>query len=66
LECEACHGRRFKSDILEVRYQGMNAYDMLNMTINQAVEFFTKHKQKAIVEKMKPLQVRILLRYFMK
>ena len=56
LECEACHGRRFKSDILEVRYQGMNAYDMLNMTINQAVEFFTKHKQKAIVEKMKPLQ----------
>ena len=34
----------------------MNAYDMLNMTINQAVEFFTKHKQKAIVEKMKPLQ----------
>ncbi|MBO7570364.1 MAG: excinuclease ABC subunit UvrA [Bacteroidaceae bacterium] len=56
LECEACHGKRFKSDILEVRYQGMNAYDMMEMTINQAVEFFTKHKQKKIVEKMKPLQ----------
>jgi len=56
LECEACHGKRFKSDILEVKYQGMNAYDMLEMTINQAVEFFTKHKQKKIVEKMKPLQ----------
>ena len=56
LECEACHGKRFKNDILEVMYQGVNAYDMLNMTINQAVEFFTKHQQKKIVEKMKPLQ----------
>ena len=56
LECEACHGKRFKSDILEVRYQGMNAYEMMEMTINQAVEFFSKHQQKKIVEKMKPLQ----------
>ena len=56
LECEACHGKRFKSDILEVRYQGVNAYDMMEMTINQAVEFFTQHQQKKIVEKMKPLQ----------
>lgn len=56
LECEACHGKRFKSDILEVRYQGMNAYEMMEMTINQAVEFFCRHQQKKIVEKMKPLQ----------
>ena len=56
LECEACHGRRFKSDVLEVKFQGMNAYDIMEMTINQAVEFFTLHKQKKIVEKMKPLQ----------
>lgn len=56
LECEACHGRRFKSDILEVKYQGVNAYDMLNMTINQAVEFFTLHKKIKIIEKLKPLQ----------
>lgn len=56
LECEACHGKRFKSDILEVKYQGVNAYDMMEMTINQAIEFFTKHKQEKIVEKMKPLQ----------
>ena len=56
LECEACHGKRFKSDILEVTYQGMNANDMLNMTVNQAVEFFTKHKQTKIVGKLKPLQ----------
>ena len=56
LECEQCHGKRFKSDILEVKYQGMNAYDIMEMTINQAIEFFEKHKQKRIVEKMKPLQ----------
>lgn len=56
LECEACHGMRFKNDILEVRYQGMNANDMLEMTINQAIDFFTLHKQTKIVEKILPLQ----------
>jgi len=56
LECESCHGKRFKSDILDVTYEGQNKYDILNMTINQAVEFFTEHKQKKIVQKMKPLQ----------
>ena len=56
LECPSCHGNRFKGDILEVRYEGMNVNDILNMTINQAVEFFTEHKQKKIIEKLKPLQ----------
>ncbi len=56
LECEQCHGKRFKSDILEVRFEGMNAYDIMEMTINQAIEFFEKHKQQRIVDKMKPLQ----------
>ena len=56
LECEACHGKRFKSDILEVKFQGMNAYDIMEMTINQAIEFFALHGQNKIVEKMKPLQ----------
>lgn len=56
LECESCHGRRFKSDILEVKYEGQSIYDILNMTINQAVEFFTLHNQKKIIQKMKPLQ----------
>lgn len=56
LECESCHGRRFKSDILEVMYEGKSIYDILNMTINEGVEFFTKHGQKKIVQKMKPLQ----------
>ena len=56
LECESCHGKRFKQDILDVKFEGQNIYDILNMTINQAVEFFTEHKQKRIVTRMKPLQ----------
>lgn len=56
LECESCHGKRFKQDILDVKYEGQNIYDILNMTINQAVEFFTEHKQRKIVQKLKPLQ----------
>lgn len=56
LECESCHGKRFKSDILDVTFEGKNIYEVLDMTINQAVEFFTEHKQKKIVSKMKPLQ----------
>lgn len=56
LECPSCHGNRFKGDILEVRYEGMNVNDILNMTINQAVEFFTEHKQKKVIERLKPLQ----------
>lgn len=56
LQCESCHGKRFKSDILDVKYEDKNIYDILNMTINQAIEFFSEHKQKKIVDKMKPLQ----------
>ena len=56
LECESCHGKRFKSDILEVRYEGKNVYDILEMTVNQAIEFFTEHNQKKIVKKLLPLQ----------
>ena len=56
LECESCHGQRFKHDILEVRYEGQNVYDILNMTVNQAIEFFTEHKQRKITNLLKPLQ----------
>ncbi len=56
LECEACHGHRFKHDILDVRYDGKNIDDVLNMTINEAVEFFGARNQKAIVNRLKPLQ----------
>ncbi len=56
LECESCHGKRFKKEILDVRYQGQSIYDILNMTVNQAVEFFTAHGQGKIVRKLRPLQ----------
>lgn len=56
LECEQCHGKRFKNEILEVRYEGVNAYEILDMTIQQAIDFFIQHKQKKIVEKLMPLQ----------
>ena len=54
LECESCHGQRFKRDILDVRYHGKNIDDVLNMTITEAIEFFASHK--AIVSRLKPLE----------
>ena len=56
LECESCHGKRFKEDILNVKFEGKNIYDILNMTINQAIEFFSQYKKTKIVKLMKPLQ----------
>lgn len=56
LECESCHGKRFKSDTLEVKFQDKNIYDILEMTVNQAIEFFTEHDQKKIVKRLLPLQ----------
>ena len=46
LECEACHGHRFKHDILDVRYRGKNIYDVLNMTITEAIQFFSDGGQE--------------------
>ena len=40
-ECESCHGKRFKQEVLDVRFQGKNVHDILEMTINEAIEFFT-------------------------
>ena len=56
LECDACHGHRFKHDILDVRYEGKNIDDVLNMTISEAIQFFGEHQQKAIVNRLKPLE----------
>ena len=59
LTCETCHGKRFNSDVLEVKYHGNNIHDVLNMTIDQAIEFFGSKKgstEKKIVNRMKPLQ----------
>lgn len=56
LECETCHGHRFKKEILEVKYQDKNISEILHMTVDEAVEFFQKHKESKIVEKILPLQ----------
>ena len=56
LQCEACHGKRFKHDILDVKFQGKNIDDILNMTITEAIQFFTEHKQKTIVNRLRPLE----------
>ena len=59
LECESCHGKRFKQDVLDVEYFGVSIYDMLEMTVNQAIEFFEQHpgsQEKKIIKKLKPLQ----------
>ena len=59
LVCDACHGKRFKLDVLEVEYQGKNISDVLDMTVNQAIEFFSQRQEsqeRKIIKKLKPLQ----------
>ena len=54
LECEACHGHRFKHDILDVKYNGKNIDDVLNMTISEAIQFFEGNA--TIVKRLKTLE----------
>lgn len=56
LECDACHGQRFKHDVLDVRFEGKNINDVLNMTVSEAIEFFGTHQQKSIVTRLRPLE----------
>ena len=66
LQCEACKGKRFKHDILEVQFGGKNINDVLNMTVNEAIEFFADEKNqhnngdfdscRVIVSRLRPLQ----------
>jgi excinuclease ABC subunit A len=59
LECEDCRGKRFKNDLLEVQYHGANVFDVLEMTVNQAIDFFGANEssqERKIVKKLKPLQ----------
>jgi excinuclease ABC subunit A len=59
LVCEACGGKRFKPDILEVKYRGYNISDVLDFTVNQAIEFFEVQRDsvaKKVVERLRPLQ----------
>lgn len=55
LECDVCHGKRFKSDVLDVKFNGKNIYDVLQMTVKEAIEFFRQNNQDTIVRKLKPL-----------
>lgn len=55
LECESCHGKRFKSDILDVKFMDKNIADILDMTVSDALAFFNEHKQTKIVKKLKYL-----------
>ncbi len=56
LECETCHGKRFKQDILDVRFEGKNINDVLNMTVSEAISFFSGYGQNAIVSRLQPLE----------
>ncbi len=60
LVCESCHGKRFKDEILEIKYRGKNIYDILEMSVDDAIEFFTEDKENStcrrIVERLQPLQ----------
>lgn len=56
--CESCHGKRYQKEILEVEYRGKNIYDILEMTIDQAIEFFSEAggaQEKRIVKRLQPL-----------
>lgn len=58
LECEHCKGRRFKDDVLEVLYKNKSIYDILEMTVNQALEFFSEsngHCERSVVDKLQKL-----------
>jgi excinuclease ABC subunit A len=60
LVCEACHGKRFKDEVLEIKYRDKNIYDTLEMTVDEAIEFFAEDKKNStcqrIVERLQPLQ----------
>jgi len=56
LECETCKGKRFKKEVLEVKFQDKSINDLLNSTIDDAIDFFNKHNESRLVRKLKPLQ----------
>ncbi|AXT50008.1 excinuclease ABC subunit UvrA [Aquimarina sp. BL5] len=56
LECETCGGKRFKKDVLEVTFADKNIDDILTMTIDNAIDFFSTHEQAKIIRKIQPLQ----------
>lgn len=59
IECESCHGKKYKQDVLDVLYRGKSIFDILDMTINQAIEFFSEENgstEQRILKRLQPLQ----------
>jgi excinuclease ABC subunit A len=56
LKCDECEGKRFKKEILQVKFAEKNIHDILVMTVNQAIQFFSENEQSKIASKMQPLQ----------
>ena len=56
LHCETCNGKRFKKEVLEVTFDGKNIHDILTMTVDDSISFFTANKQTKIIQKLQPLQ----------
>ncbi len=56
IECDVCHGHRFKNEVLEVKLEGKNISDVLNLTVQEALEFFKKHGKNKICKKLQPLE----------
>lgn len=56
IECEHCHGKRYKKDVLDITFGGKNIYDILNLTVDEAIDFFTEYGCLKVVKLLKPLQ----------
>ena len=58
LTCEICNGKRFKNEVLRVKFEEKNIDDILKMTVDQSIDFFSKHNQNRIVKKIKSYVIR--------
>ena len=56
IECEHCHGKRYKQEVLEITFGGKNIHDILEMTVDEAIDFFTEYGCRKVVKLLKPLQ----------
>lgn len=56
LQCESCHGKRFKEETLEVKFHDKSIYDILQMTVDEAIDFFSEFNEAKVVKKLKSLQ----------
>jgi len=56
IECDVCRGKRFKKEILEIKFQGKNINDILHMTVSDALDFFTEHREQKVAKKLQPLE----------